>query len=379
VFLSLFIFFMLIFFLVIIGLSFLILAHEAAHFFAAKIFKLKVHEFGFGFPPRITAKKIGDTEYSLNWLPFGGFVRIAGERGEFDMVRDGEDATNGEGKETDEKRADVEEGTSPPSPLETRRLFFAQPAWKKSLILLAGVMMNFILGWLLISGTLMIGTPRAIVITDVETGSPAAAAGLQTGDALQGYGTSQAFIDFVNAHRGQPIALHLLRNAKDINLTITPRVVTKPNEGAIGIGLADAGAPREAPLSALGHGFTASIGLFGTILVAFGSLAKQIFVHATLPQGVVGPVGIFGVAQETGKIGLVYLLQFIGIISINLAVVNLIPFPALDGGRFLMVVIEKIKGSPVPKKLELWVNGLGFAFLLLLMALLTVRDVWNLW
>ena len=368
---------MLIFFLVIIGLSFLIFAHEAAHFLLAKFFKLKVHEFGFGFPPRITAKKIGETEYSLNWLPFGGFVRIAGERGEFEMVNAEEDLAKSEKQGV---RSEDGNSVAPSSlPLAPSRLFYAQPAWKKSLILLAGVMMNFVLGWFLISGALMIGTPKAIVVTDVEANSPAAAIGIQPGDALQGYATSQAFIDFVNAHRGQPVQLNLLRNAKEVTITVTPRVTTAANEGAIGIGLADAGSPSEAPLAALRDGFLASINMFSAILVAFGNLAKQIFVHASLPQGVVGPVGIFGVAQETGKIGLIYLLQFIGIISINLAVVNLIPFPALDGGRFLMVVIEKIKGSPVPKKLEMWVNGLGFAFLLSLMALLTVRDVWNLW
>jgi regulator of sigma E protease len=371
---------MLIFIIVIVGLSFLILAHEAAHFFAAKLFKLKVHEFGFGFPPRIGAKKIGETEYSFNWLPFGGFVRIAGERGEFEMLHAEAGVTN-DALRTADDEADTAANSSAArdSHLETRRLFFAQPAWKKSLILLAGVLMNFVLGWLLISGTLAIGTPHAVVVTDIESGSPAAAAGMEAGDALQGYATSQAFIDFVNVHRGQPIHINVLRNAKDIPITVTPRVRTLPNEGAIGIGLADAGSPSEAPLAALRDGFVASISLFGAILAAFGNLAQQIFTHASLPQGVVGPVGIFGVAQETGKIGLVYLLQFIGIISINLAVVDLIPFPALDGGRFLMVLIEKIKGSPVPQKLETWVNGLGFAFLLLLMALLTVRDVWNLW
>ena len=92
-------------------------------------------------------------------------------------------------------------------------------------------------------------------------------------------------------------------------------------------------------------------------------LIKNLFVHASLLQGVVGPVGIFGVAEESGRIGVIYLVQLLGIISLNLAVVNLIPFPALDGGRFLMVIIEKIKGSAIPEKVETWINGLGFAFL----------------
>ena len=367
---------MLIILLVLIGLSFLIFAHEAAHFFMAKSFGLKVDEFGFGFPPRIFAIKKGDTEYSLNWILFGGFVKIAGENGEFEMLEPS-------GAEIDSKKGNadfLERGlgkneNSAPNVL----FFFTQSAWKKSLIVLAGVMMNFVLGWLLISSALMIGTPKAVVVTDIEPNSPEAAVGIQSGDAVKGYATVQEVIDYVNAHRGQPIALDLLRNAKDITVTVTPRIVTTPGEGAVGIGLADAGSPREAPFPALRDGFLASIGMFGAIVVAFGGLIKEIFVHASLPAGVVGPVGIFGVAEETGKIGLVYLLQFIGIISINLSVVNLIPFPALDGGRFVMVVIEKIKGSALSKKIEMWVNGFGFAFLLLLMLLLTIRDVWNLW
>ena len=358
---------MLIALLVIIGLSLLILAHEASHFLFAKIFGVGVYEFGFGFPPRITAKKIGETEYSINWVPFGGFVRLAGERGEFEML-------NPDGTENDS----VIDSSRTPNP-EPHSLFYAQPAWKRSLILLGGVIMNFVLGWLLISMALMIGTPKAVVITDIEPSSPAAAAGIQPGDAIKGFATSQEVIDFVNAHRGQPVTLDLLRNAKEVSVTVTPRAVTAPGEGAVGIGLADAGAPRQAPLPALYDGLMTSIGLFGAIAAALWGLIAQLFTHASLPQGVVGPVGIFGVAQETGKIGLIYLLQFIGVISINLCVVNLIPFPALDGGRFLVVIIEKIKGSAVPRKVEVWINGLGFGFLLLLMVLLTVRDVLNLW
>lgn len=113
-------------------------------------------------------------------------------------------------------------------------------------------------------------------------------------------------------------------------------------------------------------------------ILALYQLVSQLFIHAALLPGVVGPVGIFGIAEETGKIGLVYLLQLMGIISLNLAVVNLVPFPALDGGRFLMAIIEKIKGSAISYKVETWVNGIGFAVIILLMVLLTVRDVGNL-
>jgi regulator of sigma E protease len=110
-------------------------------------------------------------------------------------------------------------------------------------------------------------------------------------------------------------------------------------------------------------------------LAGLYQIVAQLVTKGSLVAGVVGPVGIFSVAQQTGQLGLVYLLQLLSIISINLAVINLVPFPALDGGRFWMILIEKLKGSPVPRKVEALVNGVGFVLLLLLMAALTVRDV----
>jgi regulator of sigma E protease len=346
---------MLIFLIVLIGLSLLILGHEAGHFFVAKMFGLKIDEFGFGFPPRIFAIKKGETEYSFNWLPFGGFVRIGGERGETAIFNGG----------NDEAKTDSDE----------KKLFYAQPAWKKSLIVLAGVFVNFIFGWLLLSAVLMVGTPQTLVITGVQANSPASAVGIMSGDVVKGYTDSQSFINYINAHRGQPTEISVVRNDKEIDFTVTPRVATNPNEGAVGVELEEGGAPREAPLPALWDGLQSSVLLVGLTVGAFWQLITQLFIHASLLPGVVGPVGIFGVAEETGKIGIGYLIQLLGIISINLTVVNCIPFPALDGGRFVMTIIEKIKGSAVPEKVEAWINGLGFAFLLLLMVLLTVRDI----
>ena len=344
---------MLIILIVIVGLSLLILGHEAGHFLVAKLFKLKVDEFGFGFPPRIFAvkPKNSETEYSFNWLPFGGFVRIGGERGDVAFAKERKDEKN------------------------DKRLFFNQSAWKKSLIVLAGVFINFIFGWLLLSAVLMIGTPQTLVITATQPNSPASQVGIMSGDVVKGYTSSRSFIDFVNSHRGQPITVAVLRNNQEKDFTITPRVTTAPDQGAIGVELEDGGTTREPPLNALWDGLQSSILLLGLTVVAFWQLIAQLFEHASLLPGVVGPVGIFGVAEETGKIGIIYLIQLLGIISINLAVVNCIPFPALDGGRFLMVIIEKIKGSAVPEKFESWVNGIGFALLLVLMVLLTVRDI----
>jgi regulator of sigma E protease len=355
---------MLIFIIVIVGLSLLILGHEAGHFFAAKLFGLKVDEFGFGFPPRIAAwrPKNSETEYSVNWLPFGGFVRISGERGEFEGI------SPEEGSGAAARAAELSEE-------DKKRLFFAQAPWKKSIIMLAGVFMNFILGWLLISAVLMTGAPQTLVIAGVQSGSPAAAAGIQANDVVNGYTDSQSFIDYVNAHKGQPITVTVTRNNKTLSYTVTPRVNPGPDQGAIGVELEQGGTAREPFFSALWTGLEDAALLSWLTVQAFGNLIAQIFTHAALPAGVVGPVGIFGIAEETGRIGLAYLLQFLGIISINLMVVNLIPFPALDGGRFLVVLIEKIKGSALPYKVEAWVNGIGFALLIALMIALTVRDI----
>lgn len=345
---------MLIAILVIVGLSLLILGHEAGHFFAAKALGLKVDEFGFGFPPRITAWKKGDTEYSVNWLPFGGFVRIGGERGEFEMVNPDGAARNAE---------------------DASRLFYTQPAWKKSVVMLAGVFINFLLGWLFLSAVLMIGAPQALVIQGVEAGSPAAQAGVMTGDVVKNFTAAQDFIGFVNAHRGQATTIAVVRNNKEIDFNLVPRVQTGPNEGAIGVALQESGQPSEGFFAALRDGFLNAAIILWLTLQAFYQLIVQLFAHASLLPGVVGPVGIFGVAEEAGRIGLVYLLQLLGVISLNLTIVNLIPFPALDGGRFLFAIIEKIKGSAIPYKVEAWINGVGFALLILLMVLLTVRDV----
>lgn len=345
---------MLIALIVIIGLSLLILGHEAGHFIAAKLFGLKVDEFGFGFPPRIGAKKIGETEYSLNWLPFGGFVRIAGERGEFEMV-EGADALR--------------------EPEDERRMFHTQPAWKKNVIILAGVFTNFILGWIFISLVFMIGAPRALIIGAVQPGSPAAAAGVQAGDIVKGYTDAQSFINYVDAHKGSPLSVAVIRNDKEMDFTMTPRTNPAPNEGAIGVELEEGGAAPENPILALRDGLTAAWGVSVLTVQAFSQLIAQVFVHASIPSDVVGPVGIFSLAEESGRIGLAYLLQFIGVISLNLMVVNCIPFPALDGGRFLVILIEKFRRTPLPYKVEAWVNGIGFALLIALMVTLTVRDI----
>ena len=344
---------MLIGLIIFFGLSFLILIHEAGHFFAAKMFSLKVDEFGFGFPPRIFAWKKGETEYSLNWLPVGGFVRIAGENDRLEGV---------------EHLAQLSEA-------EKKRFFFSQPAWKRSLIILAGVAMNFLIGWILVSAILMIGTPRQLVITDIQAGSPAEAVGLKPGDVISGFKISGDFIAFVDAHRGESVSFEIKRGNEKLSIQATPRRETKEGEGALGVLLGDAGADREPFFAAIGDGLREAAFIFWYTVLSFADLIKNLVSHATVPAEVSGPVGIFVVAQQTGKLGLIYLVQLLAVISLNLCVLNLMPFPALDGGRFFMILIEKIKGSPISQRTEIFVNTIGFALLMLLIAGITVRDI----
>lgn len=364
---------MLIFLLVIIGLSLLILGHEAGHFVIAKLFGLKVDEFGFGFPPRIWAWRpekgprkfasspresavLGETEYSFNWLPFGGFVKIAGENDPVPFSSEN----------------DVQQV---PAAQDRTRLFFFQPAWKKAAIVAAGVAVNFVLGWILLSVIFMVGVPKQIVISGIQPGSPAEEVGLLSGDVIKGFAGSAEFIEFVNVNKGKEIELDVERQGKELSLRATPRADLPPGEGALGVFIFDAGEEPRGFFAAIWGGLKRAFGICVSVAVSLFYLVRNLFFHGSLLEGVVGPVGIFSIAYGAGGLGPMFLIQLIAVISMNLAVVNLIPFPALDGGRLLLIGIEKIKGSPVPRKVELIANGFGFAFLLFLMMALTARDV----
>lgn len=341
---------MLIALIVLISLVLLIIGHELGHFFAAKAFRIEVPEFGIGFPPRIGGIKKGGTLYSVNWLPFGGFVRIKGENG---RPTDGSEV----------------------KPEERAGNFAFQPAWKKSIVILAGVIINFLIGWLLLAIIFMVGTPPLVLINRVEPNSPAVAAGLQAGDVLKGYENVDQFIGDVNAHKGMQMEFDVVRGVGSEHIVATPRANPEPGQGALGVELSSGGAPRESPPRALWDGLKASGLIAAATVVGFAQLIKTAFLHVALPQDVVGPVGIFSVAQQTGKFGLIYVVQLMSLISVNLAVLNLIPFPALDGGRFLLIIIEKIKGSPVTKRAEMAMNAVGFLVLIALMVAITARDV----
>jgi len=346
--------------IILIGLSLLILVHELGHFIAAKKAGLLVEEFGFGFPPRIFAKKFGETEYSINWLPFGGFVRIYGER----TVEAGESPKEVIGKE--EK-------------IDKSRSFSHQSAWKRFVIMGAGIAINFFVGWILLSLVFMIGTRPAILITEVLDNTPAFSAGLMSGDVVLGFSDDGEFISTMAGSAGEEVAFQVLRGNETVDINIVPRTVEQAGgQGALGVMIAKAGVEGQSFFTAIYSGLKMSILGMGEILRAFGSLLADLFGHASIPANIVGPVGIFGIADQLGSLGFVFLLQLIGIISLNLAVLNFIPFPALDGGRILFLIIEKIKGSPLSAKAEIWANAVSFVFLILLMVVITGRDIINL-
>jgi len=324
----------------IIGLSLLVMIHELGHFIAAKQAGIKVEEFGFGFPPRIKAWKRGETEYSINWLPFGGFVlREAGEI-------------------VDEKRS-----------------FAHQSLWRRFVVIAAGISINFIAGWLLISSVLMIGAREAVVLTQIQPGSPAETAGFWANDVLVGFKDATSFVDFTHAQQGKKVSIEVLRGQEKKTIEVTLRKVISENEGPLGAVVSKVGFARLGFFAALWQGFTSSVEGVAEIFKAFGSLLGQLFGHANLPSNIVGPVGIFGIAGDLGKLGFVYLMQLLAMISLNLAALNAIPFPALDGGRILFLIIEKIKGSPLHPKREMYANVISFGFLLLLMVIITGRDI----
>jgi len=334
---------------VVIFISVFIIVHELGHFLTAKKFGLWVQEFGFGLPPKIWGKKKGETVYSINALPFGGFVKIYGE--------DREDKNEILSKE------------------DKSRSFAFLSIWKRIIIIAAGVAMNFILGWILISIVFSIGIPQAVFITDVKAGSPAAESGILVNDKLIDFKTTKDFISFIDQHRGQKVNLKIERAGKEMEISATPRKNPPVGEGALGVALIDAGQSKMNILSAVWEGLKSAFEIFSMIYVAIFNLVKAVFLGQASLAGLTGPIGIVKITGEVSKLGIVYLFQLLALISLNLAAINIFPFPALDGGRILFLIIEKIKGSPLSSRFERYTNAIGLALLLFLMFIITIKDI----
>ncbi len=332
---------------VLVALSLLIIAHEWGHFFAARRFKVLVQEFAFGFPPRLFSKQRGETKYSFNALPIGGYVRLFGEH---------------------------ETPLGNESSLAARS-FSAQKIWKRATILLAGVFINLILGWLILSVIFLMGTRQGILVATVLPGSPGDVAGFQVQDIIVGYTVADDFIATLGDRPGESREIRVERGGEEYILHVEPRAAVKPGEGRIGVAITEFGFPREPIFTALKDGLKMTGWIIWMIFYTLYELVLSLFGASTVSIGVSGPVGIFNAAYDASNLGFIYVFQLIGVISINLGVLNLLPIPGLDGGRLLFLAIEKIRGVRIHPRREALIHGIGVAVLIILIMVVTFRDV----
>lgn len=355
----------------LIILAILILVHEFGHFIVAKKSGIRVDEFGLGFPPKIFSKKWGSTLYTLNAIPFGGFVKIFGEDSHAEIL-----------SEEDKKTS-----------------FLYKPKWIQALVLVAGVTFNIIFAWLVISLTFIIGTlaplPRDsmgvkndahLIITEVILNSPANQAKIMPGETIVSVADSRGSINtrlypetvqnFISESKSKSLKF-VLKNEKNVErvVEVVPSTEVVPGRKAVGISMEWVGTLRLSPVDALVTGAKSTWYLLKATAVELSKFLVQTITFKSDFSQVSGPVGIAGLVKEANELGFNYLMTLTAIISINLAVINLVPFPALDGGRLLFVFIEAIIRRPINPSVVKWTNILGFSFLMLLMLTVTFSDI----
>jgi regulator of sigma E protease len=349
----------------------LVVVHEWGHYFAAKRTGMRVDEFGVGFPPKLVGVKRGETEYTLNTLPLGGFVRIYGEA----IVHD-----PGEEQDPDHNRA-----------------MWARPRWAQALVLIAGVAMNVVLAWVLYVAVFMMGVPTAV---DEATASPNAIlyvasvldtsplrdqvipgsqiVGVRSGEAELTRLTPTGFTDFVAASGQAPLELRLRSGETETVVTVTPQpgvLPDDPTRPAVGVSLALVEITSHGLWSALVRATGATWQGLTAITAGIATLLGGVATGTADFSQVAGPVGIAGMVGDAATLGITTLLSFVAIISLNLAVVNLLPFPALDGGRLLLLGGEVLFRRPAN---HVWVhrlNAFGFILLLVFMIIVTYHDI----
>lgn len=346
-------------------LSLLVFVHEFGHFLTAKKTGMKVEEFGFGFPPRLFGIKKGNTIYSINWIPFGGFVKIKGESGDH---KDDPDS------------------------------FASKKIWQRFCVLFAGVAMNFLLAAVLLSIGFMFGLPSVIddslpknarvhdagiTIMTVLEGSPSSRSGIKTGGEIVSingrvFESAKDARDFIAQEGANGISIVV--KEKDGSFR-THKIVSEQlkNLDITGIGIAfeKTGFVSYPFFTSIYQGARATIELTVAVVVAFAVVVKNLIAGAGVSADLSGPIGIAVMTGQVAALGFIHLLQFTALLSINLAVINVLPFPALDGGRLLFLVIEKLRGRSANAKVETAVHNFGFILLMVLVVLVTYRDFVN--
>lgn len=345
-------------FLLVLGV--LVFVHELGHFAAAKLLGIGVEEFGIGFPPRLIKRTKKGTIYSINWLPFGGFVKLKG----MDTNEDGPDS-------------------------------YRQAAvWKRIIVVSAGVVMNIVLAAFILFGAYLVGfspvtqpleqypgaqvVKQEVIVAEVQPGSVAATAGLQTGDQIilannQPVRTAEDFGQFTRAQTGKPVKLVIKRNSVEESFNIT----LGNNEAApLGVALISGSEVRLPFLGAAKAAVLETGGILKVIALLFIDLIKQIFSAGEVPTDVVGPVGIYQATSSALAVGWQALVSLVVLLSLNLAIINILPIPALDGGYVLFLLTELIfKRKIIKDSVESFLVTMGFVLMIILLIFMTWRDL----
>lgn len=335
-------------FILVIGV--LVLVHELGHFTMAKLVGVRVEEFGLGMPPRVWGKRRGETVYSLNLLPFGGFVRLTGE--------DGQDR-------------------------QDPRSFASRSTGERFLILAAGIVMNLLLAIVTFTVIFSLGVmvPDSVRIESVVPDSPAAKIGLLPGDQIvkmDGGEIKDGFqlITETAKKLGQEVTLVVLRNGKELTYKIVPRRDFPKDQGPMGVAIKTNFKKEVYPIwKAPFAGIKEALVLTRVMLESLGQMVVNLVKSGQVPQDITGPVGIAQLTGEAARSGPFILFQLLGLLSLNLAIVNALPLPALDGGRAFFVLTEIVTGRRPRPHFEQIIHTLGFAFLIVLIILITIHDL----
>ena len=344
-------------------LQLLVFVHEWGHFITARRSGIAVEEFGFGLPPRIVGITRKDVLYSINALPFGGFVRLKGE---------------------DQENKDADS--------------FSKQRWMNRLaVLSAGVLMNFLLAVVCYAVLFITGFPmsadraqtaddtgfvssRYLVVTGIVDGSPAEDGDIKVGDKIMtvnGLPIESLKKAQDSIHASEEVTLFLERKKEQKSVVLNPAILPdfQADGPIIGVGLDEIAVIRTNPIIALAFGFREVVSVSGRILSALGDIVRDLVVRRTLSPDVGGPVAIAVFTGRVIDLGWSHVLQFIAVISLNFSIINFLPLPALDGGRVLFLIIERIRGKPVGQRFEGLTHQIGFFVLIALAFLITTRDI----
>jgi regulator of sigma E protease len=345
----------------IFTLTILVLFHEFGHFLMAKKMGVKVEEFGVGLPPRLFGIKKGETLYSVNLLPLGGFVKLYGE--------------------------EDHEIKSKQKPALANQAFVNKKPWQKTLIVLGGVIGNFLLGWVIFSYLVTQGVAvpiNKVIVETVTKNSPAAIAGLKEKDVISklilpkneiSLTSANTLIEETKKSAGQEITLLVQRGHQSLMVNVIPRKNPPPGEGPLGIAITSSVVKKYPWFTAPYYGLIEASDITFQIASGLGKLLLGLVTFQKPQLDVAGPIGIATLAGQAVKFGLNAFLEFLALLSLNLAIINIFPFPALDGGRLVFVLYEGITKKKPNKNVEKYTNLIGFIILLSLAALITINDI----